>query len=135
MTDVLLTVDAGPGANNTETAELTLRLREELIDHDLDAVVPSSAAAVGTKGVGSADVAPILVVLATSGGVSTTFLGMLQAWLVRNSGSQIEVEVNGERIVLTPTSDGERRRALDFFLARHEIDGPKDAESGEHAPD
>jgi hypothetical protein len=133
MTQVLLTVDAGQNANNAEIAELNARLQEELGEHEFDAVALPSTAPPGTKGVGAGDIAPILVVLATSGGVLTTLLGMLQGWLVRNAGSQIEVEVDGDRIVL-PADDETRQRVLDFFLARHEVAGAKGDESGGHAP-
>jgi hypothetical protein len=133
MTQVLLTVDAGQDANNAETAELTARLQEELGEHGFDAVALPSTAPPGAKGVGASDIAPILVALAASGGVLTTLLGMLQGWLVRNSGSQIEVEVDGDRIVL-PADDETRQRVLDFFLARHEVGGGRGEESGGHAP-
>jgi hypothetical protein len=134
MTDVLVTVDAGPGADSAEITELTLLLRDELVEHELDAVLLPSPAPPGTKGFGSGDITSILVVLATSGGVLTTMVGVLQAWLVRNSGSQVELEVGGERIVLTPTTEDERKRMLDVFLARHEASGPKEEGRGGHLP-
>ena len=132
--DVFVKVDAGPGADDSETAELTARLRAELVEHGLDPVPLPAVAPPGAKGVASGDVGSILVVLATSGGVLTTLLGMLQAWLLRQSGSRIVLEVEGDRVELTGTSDDERRRALEFWLARHHAGNAGEARSGADPP-
>ena len=120
--DVLINVDAGSGADDAETAALTHRLLDELVEHDLDPVVPSSDAPPGAKGIGS-EAGSTILVLAASGGVVTTLLGVLQTWLTRNAGSQIVVEVAGDRLELTGATDEERRRALGVWLARHEVAG------------
>ncbi len=128
--NVLVSVEAGPGADDADTAELATRLREELVAHDFDPVVSPSAAPPGAKGVGSGEIGSLLVVLAASGGVLTTLLGTLQAWLLRQSGSQVVVELDGDRLELTGATDDERRRALDVWLARHEAGGAKEARGG-----
>jgi len=128
--DVLVSVDAGADADESETAELAARLQAELVAHDLDPVVPATTAPAGTKGIGTGDLGSLLVVLAASGGVLTTLVGMLQAWLLRQSGSRLLLEVGGDRIELTGTSDEERRRALDLWLARHEADRKTEARGG-----
>ena len=117
--NVLVSVDAGPGADDADTAELATRLREELVAHDFDPITPQAAAPPGAKGVGSGEVGSLLIVLAASGGVLTTLLETLQAWLLRNSGSQVVLELGGDRLELTGATDEERRRALDLWLARH----------------
>jgi len=117
--NVLVSVDAGPGADDGDTAELATRLREELVAHDFDPVATPSTAPQGAKGAGSGELGSLLVVLAASGGVLTTLLGTLQAWLLRNAGSQVVVELDGDRLELTGATDDERRRALDSWLARH----------------
>jgi membrane-associated two-gene conflict system component 1 (EACC1) len=116
---VRLTVDAGPGSDAEETAELADRLREELEAHEVDAEAVPAAAPEGSKGLG-VDVGSLLVALSASGGVLTTLIGTLQAWLLRQSGSKLLLEIDGDRIELTGASDEERRRALDAWLARHE---------------
>jgi hypothetical protein len=132
--DVVVTVDAGPGADDSETAELTTRLRAELVEHGLDPVPVPSEAPPGSKGVASGEVGSLLVVLATSGGVLTTLLGMLQAWLLRQSGSRLVLEVDGDRVELTGTTDEERRRALEFWLARHDVRGGAGEPESERGP-
>lgn len=117
--DVLLRVDAGPGADAAERDALAGRLRSELVERELDPVVPESAAPAGAKGPG-AEAGSLLLALAASGGVLTTLVGLVQAWLLRNSGSTVVVEVDGDRIELTGATDEERRRALEVWLAKHE---------------
>jgi hypothetical protein len=116
---VRLTVDAGPGSDAEETAELADRLRGELEAHELDAETVAAPAPVGSKGLG-VDIGSLLVVLSASGGVLTSLIGTLQAWLLRQSGSKLLLEIDGDRIELTGVSDVEQRRALDAWLARHD---------------
>jgi Effector Associated Constant Component 1 len=122
---ILVNVDAGPGADDAETAELAARLRDELLAHELEPQDVSTTAPPGAKGLG-VDVGSLLVVLAASGGVLTSLIGTLQSWLLRQSGSKLLLEIDGDRIELTGATDEERRRALDAWLARHETE----AESG-----
>jgi hypothetical protein len=120
--DVLLSVDAGPGAEAAEREALAVRLRDELAEHELDADVPAVDAPAGAKGLG-ADAGSLLLALAASGGVLTTLVGLVQAWLLRNAGSTVVVEVDGDRVELTGATDEERRRALEVWLAKHEQRG------------
>ena len=123
--ELLVTVDAGRGADVEDTAELAARLREELVANELDPVTASTDAPPGAKGLGAAEVGSMLVVLAASGGVLTTLIGTLQAWLLRHADSTVVLEVDGDRLELTGATDDERRRALEHWLARHE---PHEAE-------
>jgi Effector Associated Constant Component 1 len=130
LMDVLVRVDAGPGADDAETAELAQQLRTELVAHDLDPVVPDSTAPAGAKGVGL-DIGALLVTLAASGGVLTTLLGVLQSWLLRHSGSRIVIEIDGDRVELTGATDEERRRALESWLTRYDAGGTGKAPGGD----
>ena len=89
-----------------------------LEEHELDPVVPDADAPAGAKGIG-AETGSLLVALAASGGVLTARRAR-QAWLLRNAGSTVVVEVDGDRVELTGATDEERRRALDVWLAKHE---------------
>jgi hypothetical protein len=128
--DVLVRVDAGPGADDADTAQLAQQLRTELVAHDLDPVVPDSIAPPGAKGVGL-DIGALLVTLSASGGLLTTLLGVLQSWLLRHSGSRIVLEIDGDRVELTGATDAERRRALESWLARYEAGGISKAPGGD----
>ena len=124
---VVVTVDAGVGADDAETAELAARLRDELVARELEPLPVPSASPEGAKGVGT-DIGSLVMVLAASGGVLTTLIGTLQAWLLRQSGSKLLLEIDGDRIELTGATDEERRLALDAWLSRH--GGSTEAGSG-----
>lgn len=117
--DVLLRVDAGPGADPADHESLAGRLRSELVEHELDPVLPQSTAPAGAKGPGT-EAGSLLLALAASGGVLTSLVGLVQAWLLRNAGSTVVVEIDGDRVELTGATDEERRRALEVWLAKHE---------------
>lgn len=117
--EVLLRLDAGSGADDEDVAGLATLLREELAASELDPVAVPAAAPAGAKGAG-AELGSLLVVLAASGGVLTTLVGTLQAWLLRHADSKVVLEVDGDRLELTGATDDERRRALEHWLARHD---------------
>lgn len=123
--DVLLQVDAGPGAEPAETAELAERLRAELAAHEVEAEPVEADAPEGAKGAG-VELGSLLVVLAASGGVLTSLVGTLQAWVTRQSRSRLVLEIDGDRVELTGASDAERSRALEAWLARHGDAGAAD---------
>ncbi len=127
--DVLLRVDAGPGAEPAETAELAERLRAELAAQEVDAEPVEADAPEGAKGAG-VELGSLLVVLAASGGVLTSLVGTLQAWVTRQSRSRLVLEIDGDRVELTGASDAERSRALEAWLARHGDAGAADGGDG-----
>lgn len=116
---VSIDIDAGPGSDRAEVADLVVELRNELVEHELDPTVVGSAAPPGAKGA-LVELGSTMVVLAASGGVLTTLVGTLQAWLLRHAGSRIAIELDGDKLELTDATDEERRRAVALWLARHE---------------
>ena len=116
--NVLLRVDAGPGAEPAEMAELADQLRAELAAQEVETEPVAVDAPEGAKGAG-VELGSLLVVLAASGGVLTSLVGTLQAWLTRQSRSRLVLEIDGDRVELTGASDAERSRALEAWLARH----------------
>ena len=127
--DVLLRVDAGPGAEPAERAEFAERLRAELAAQEVDAEPVAADAPEGAKGAG-VEIGSLLVVLAASGGVLTSLVGTLQSWLTRQSRSRLVLEIDGDRVELTGASDAERSRALEVWLARHGGTGTADGGDG-----
>jgi hypothetical protein len=47
------------------------------------------------------------VALAASGGVLTTLIGALQAWLLRSSAGKVVVEIDGDRLEVTGAGNEE----------------------------
>jgi hypothetical protein len=119
---VRLAVCADPGADTDEIAELVERLRAEVAELDVD-VFPVPAGELpppGAKAVDPTSASSLLVMLATSGGVLTSLVGLLQAWLLRNRARGLVVEIAGDRLEITDATPDERARLIAAWLSRHE---------------
>lgn len=117
-----------PDADAQDLAELVDRLRAEVLELDFD-IVPDPAGEPMPGRVKAADPAGVdslLIALAASGGVLTSLIGLLQAWLLRGSARTLVVEIDGDRLELSGATSAERRRLTDAWLSRHER--PPDAD-------
>jgi hypothetical protein len=97
-------------------------LRAEVAEQEFT-VVPDPAAPAAPGGAKAADpvtVGSLVIALAASGGVLTSLVGLLQAWLLRSSARTLVVEIDGDRLELTGATSQERRRLTDAWLSRHE---------------
>jgi hypothetical protein len=129
-------VFADRGADAQDLAELVGRLRAEVVEHEFDLVhdlagepVPGGAKAADPAGVDS-----LLIALAASGGVLTSLIGLLQAWLLRGSARTLVVELDGDRLELSAATSEERRRLTNAWLSRHEQLPGADPAGGGVAP-
>jgi hypothetical protein len=100
---VHVSVQADAAADDAETAELRYHVRSMLAEHEFDVTDQPTRAAVppGAKAGDPAAISSLVVVLAASGGVLTTLIGALQAWLVRSSARNVVIEIDGDRLELT----------------------------------
>ena len=114
----MLHIDAGPDADDEERASFSKRLRDELLQLDVDAVVPvrSSTAPPGAKG-DAVSLATLAVTLAPM--ALTEVMKLLQAWLYRHEQATVSVESGGEKIVVTGSPSKEQQRLIDAFVSRH----------------
>lgn len=120
-TQLTLNIDAGPGADAEELEELTRRLREELMELDVEAVdlvrvgeTPKRAKAGDPVAWGT-----LLVTLAASGGVLTTLINTLHAWLTRHERRSVTLEIDGDRLEVTGISSEEQQRLINAWVSRH----------------
>lgn len=113
-----LSVDAGHDADLQETAELTRRLRQFMLDNDVDkvALVREGEAPAGSKG----DIVSLTTLAVTLAPVAfTTFAGILQSWLTRHERASVTVESGGEKFTITGSLSREQQKSLDSFFNRH----------------
>ncbi len=108
-------------ADEAELADRTQALLNELRDLEPRlSVVPQSAPEQGAKDAGQAfSMGQIVMGLIASGGVVSTVIAGVQAWLLRNTGAEIEVEIDGDKIRLKGASDADRDRLIRAFVKRH----------------
>ncbi len=113
-------VAVGPDADADEIAQVTLLLRRELLDLDVDAV---EAAGAGEPPPGSraVDVAALgaLVVHVADSQVLAAVVAAVRSWLAGSSRRSIKLELGGDALELTGVSSREQRRLADEWLARH----------------
>jgi hypothetical protein len=114
---IIVTVDPGPDADAEETERLTVQLRNELLQLEVDRVdrVSEGDAPDGTRAIELIAVASLLVKFGP--GVIGAVAGTLQAWLARGDGRKITVQIADKQITLEQPSDEERRKLVDAFLA------------------
>jgi hypothetical protein len=116
--EVTVRVAADPSGDDEELAALGARLREELLDLDVDAVdpLPEDAAPDGAKGV--AALAGALLVRIGSGVGLRAVVDTLLRW-ARASRRDVEVTVAGDTLRLTGVTSEQQDKIIDAWLARH----------------
>jgi hypothetical protein len=115
---VTLSVDAGQNADLQESAELTRRLRQFMLDSDVDKVefVRTGEAPAGSKG----EIVSLTSLAITLAPVAlTTLTGILQSWLSRHERASVTVESGGEKFTMIGSLSREQQQTLDAFLDRH----------------
>ncbi|MBZ5555101.1 MAG: hypothetical protein LAO21_20490 [Acidobacteriia bacterium] len=114
---IMLNVDAGPDADPEDVAELTHRLRNELLELDVDGVNPvrGGPAPAGAKG-DPITLSALLVTLAPV--VLPALITTVQSWLNRHDRTSLTLERNGEKVVLTGNPSKQQQQIIDAWMSR-----------------
>ena len=118
---VAATLDAGPGHDAGELAELTGRLRDELLELDVDAVEPATGGAApdGAKGLELLAIGGLVVRFAMKAGVLRAVADATVGWLGRQQARSVKLTLEGDTLELTGVSSDEQQRLIDLWVARH----------------
>ena len=118
-------VDAGPDSDAEELAELTRRLRGQLLELDVDAVEPATGgeAPAGSKGVELLAIGGLVIQFAMKSEVLKSVVDATTAWLGRQQGRSVKLTLDGDTLEVTGVSSDEQRRLVDLWVARHADDG------------
>jgi hypothetical protein len=118
-----LTVEVGEVADSDaeELAELTNRLRNELLEFDVDAVELTSTreAPDSSKGVGLLAAGGLVVRFALGDGRLQSIIDGIRAWLARQHRRSIKLTLEGDSLELTGVTSAEQDRLVEFWLKRH----------------
>ena len=108
------------GADPEELADLTARLRTELLDLDLESVEPARAGPPppGTRAVDVMVVGTLLASFARPE-LLAGIVAALRSWLGGAERRTVKLEVDGDLLELTGVSSKEQRRLTDEWLRRH----------------
>ncbi|MFI5175146.1 MAG: hypothetical protein ACHQKY_09835 [Terriglobia bacterium] len=114
---IMLNIDAGPDTDPEDVSELTHRLRNELLELDVDGVEPvrGGAAPAGAKG-DPLTLSALLVTLAPV--VLPALITTVQSWLNRHDRTSLTLERNGEKVVLTGNPSKQQQQIIDAWMSR-----------------
>jgi hypothetical protein len=116
MTELRVQVQGLPDSDDEERAELTSRLRDEMIEQGVEEVAhPEARAPDGAKGA-ALEWAQLVVGFA---GTIGPLLHALRGWLGRHPDAGITLEIDGDTLTLDKASPADRQRLVEAFLARH----------------
>jgi len=116
-----LTLDGGPGASDEDLEDLSRRLRDDLLELDVETVETArKQAPAGSKSPLGIDWTTLFVTLATSG-VLSTLIVEVRAWLVRAQASSVTLKLGDDELTLTGTGpySEEQKRVIALWESRH----------------
>jgi hypothetical protein len=118
---VRLEVGAQAGSDDEELAELTARLRRELLQLDVEGVErpPSGLPPSGAKGVDAVALGTLVVTLARSPGALAAFAKTVQGWLTSRQSRTVKLELDGDSIELDGVSSRDQERLVELWIGRH----------------
>jgi hypothetical protein len=119
--DLELSIDAGPGADEEELERLARSLRAELLQLDVDAVEPAATgpAPDGARAVEALMVGALVVRLAQESEALSSVVRTVRGWLGADPERKVRIELGGDILELTGSSDEERQRIVDAWIERH----------------
>lgn len=108
-------------ADAAELDEAAVRLRNELLELDVDRVTRSTAGA-QPSGARAAEVLALgglVVTLARNAGTIASVVRSLQSWLARDRSRSVKLELDGDTLEVTGVSSREQERLIEAWIARH----------------
>jgi len=117
---IWLQVESDIGVDDEELAQLTMRLRRELLDLDVDAVegVAGVAAPTGAKGPTGESLGTLIVTLSNSA-VLAALVGVLRSWVVRGRGRRITIRLGADSLTITGVSAEDQGKLIASWLEQH----------------
>lgn len=129
VVNVLLVVEPDPDQDADDVRDrLARRLRTELTELDVESVTLATGdpAPEGSKSADPVTVGAVVVALSASGGVFTTLIETVRAWLARQPAHhRISVTIDGDTIELEQASAGQQQALVDAYIGRHTNKQPK----------
>jgi hypothetical protein len=119
--DLELSIDAGPGADDEELERLAHSLRTELLELDVGAVEPVRAGSAPdhARAIEALVIGSLVVRLARGSETLSSLVRTVRGWLGSETERKVRLELDGDVLELTGSSDEERDRLIDAWLARH----------------
>jgi len=118
-------LEAGPDSDAEEWPELTSRLREELLDLDVEAVqTPTAEGSLeGSKGAGLLEIGSLVVQFVLHSDVLTSIVNVLKSWNGRRLVRSVKLTLDGDSLEIAGVSSAEQERLVELWIARHAVVG------------
>jgi hypothetical protein len=119
--ELTVEVEAPADADAEELAQLTNRLRAELLGLDVDAVYSASdkEAPDSSKGVDLLAAGGLLVGFVLRPDVLQSIIDGIRSWLGRQRARSIKLTLDGDSLELTGVSTAEQNRLIELWVMRH----------------
>jgi hypothetical protein len=121
LAQVELRIDPQDGMDAQELSQLTIRLRRELLELDVEGVQPAKAGLPpsGTKAAEVAGLGTLLVTLVGSGTLLTAVVKTVSAFLSRHQYRSATLKVDDDVLELTGLSSHAQQRVIEDWIGRH----------------
>jgi hypothetical protein len=118
-------IDAGPDHDAEELLDLTQRLRDELLQLDVDdvALAREGEAPAGAKGIELLAIGGLVVRFARNAPILRAVIDTTVAWLGRQQARSVTLSLDGDTLEVSGISSDEQQRLIDLWVARHADDG------------
>lgn len=116
-----LRIDAGPDADAAELVELAVRLRDQLLELDIEGADPVTAgqAPPGTRAGEIVVAGALTVMLALSKKLLTAFTEAVQSWVSLSAGRSVRLELDGDVLEVTGITRRDQRELIQTWIDRH----------------
>lgn len=119
--ELTVEMEAAADTDAEELAQLTDRLRGELLSLDVDAVYPASGgeAPDTSKGVDLLAAGGLVVRFVLGQDLLQSIIGGVRSWLGRQHARSIKLTLDGDLLELTGVSSAEQDRLVELWVMRH----------------
>lgn len=123
--EVAAVLDAGPDHDAEELAELTQRLRGELLELDVDVAPLAGDGELpeGAKGVELLALGGLAVRFVLNSSVLRSVVDTTVGWLGRQQARNVKLTLDGDTLEVTAVSSDEQHQLIEQWIARHADSG------------
>ena len=116
-----LRLEGDAGTPPEDLAEMTQRLRQEVLELDVRSARPMTAgeAPPGARAAELALLGSLLVTLARSPEMLKAVIAAVQAWLGGQRARSVELQIGGDTLKVSGVSSVEQQRLIELFVERH----------------
>jgi hypothetical protein len=120
MGQLIADLDVAPDCDADELAEFTQRLREQLLDLDVDSVnLVAEEAGPGAKGMGLLGIGGLIVRFSVRSDLVRAIVDRVVEWLSRQSVRSVKLTLDSDSLEVTGVSSAEQQQLIDLWVARH----------------